>query len=340
MEFKRWKAKVYHKMRWYYIEYIYNKINSSMMYISYRHVKKCTRVKKENNVQYLTKIVNPTAGIGDQLASWITGYYFAEQFGLAYAYSPLYPNEWNEFLGFGENVVLVEQLLKKNNYRKIWLPYFEDEDEVGKNSIRKIIRSYQGEKVVFYIEVNQVYGEQYGVMVALKKMFEAAPARRYDNLIFNKDDVNIAVHIRRGDITISQENQNPKLTMRWLDNNYYVNILEKTVGILQERNYRIFIFSQGNEEDFKEFRQFENIVFCLDMSAMDSFLHMVRADILVTSKSSFSYKPALLADGLRICPRNFWHDYPDAPEWILVDDYGNIGQDKLKKMEKLWLIKR
>jgi len=43
---------------------------------------------------------------------------------------------------------------------------------------------------------------------------------------------------------------------------------------------------------------------------------------LITSKSSFSYKAALLNNGLKICPKNFWHGYPSTNDFILVEEDG------------------
>ena len=75
-----------------------------------------------------------------------------------------------------------------------------------------------------------------------------------------------------------------------------------------------------------------DVELCLDMSATDSFLHMIRADMLLTSRSSFSYKPALLSDGIRICPKNFWHDYPDDKKWILVADDGVLSSTDIENI--------
>ena len=88
----------------------------------------------------------------------------------------------------------------------------------------------------------------------------------------------------------------------------------------------LHIFSQGKQRDYKQFEQFANVDYCLDKGAMESFLMMVRADILILSKSSFSYKPALLADGIRICPPHFWHGYPDSPDWIVAEEDGHLGK--------------
>ena len=88
------------------------------------------------------------------------------------------------------------------------------------------------------------------------------------------------------------------------------------------------MFSQGNEENFFEFNEFPNIHFCLDMGAQESFLHMVYADALITSKSSFSYKPALLSRGIKFVPENFWHGYPKSKDWILLNEEGRLLKDE------------
>ena len=68
------------------------------------------------------------------------------------------------------------------------------------------------------------------------------------------------------------------------------------------------------------------------MNAQDSFLHLVYADLLITSKSSFSYKPALLNNGIKICPKNFWHGYPKSEKWILCENDGSFDIINLKKL--------
>ena len=95
-------------------------------------------------------------------------------------------------------------------------------------------------------------------------------------------------------------------------------------AIETEKPIVIYLFSQGVESDFEDFKQFSNLHFCLESSAQDSFLHMVNADLLITSKSSFSYKPALLNKGVKVCPKNFWHAYPESYDWILADENGNF----------------
>ena len=79
-------------------------------------------------------------------------------------------------------------------------------------------------------------------------------------------------------------------------------VLKRVLSALPEsKKVTVYLFSQGVIEDFPEFNDF-NLIYCMDVGPVESFLHMVYADILITSKSSFSYKPALISKGIKICP--------------------------------------
>lgn len=332
-------AKIKRKIRWYYFRCFQEKKRRLWMYRSYRHYLRQTRkgtVSVGNDCFYLTKEVHPGAGIGDQLASWISGYYYAKKLGVSYAYSRLYPDKWEHFIGFAEDEVSADVLCKEEDFQKVKLPWFDETKPDEWDMIGCIMTSYQGKKVVFYLELNQIYTEQYGVMDDLKAKFNRAHPKKQESLIYENGQFNIAVHIRRGDIERGQVTGESQLTKRWLDNDYYQAVLERIIAALSDKDTAIYIFSQGKEEDFKEFAKYRNVHYCMDMPATDSFLHMVRADLLVTSKSSFSYKPALLSDGIRVCPAGFWHGYPKEDKWIVVDTQSKDSldgiTDRIKKI--------
>lgn len=299
------------------------------IYKSYWHYRFTNKNSVTNPLNYYSAIPNPGAGIGHQMANWIAGYWFARQFGLSFAHIPFSTSKWESFLGFGEGEITVADLLQKG-YKKVRLPLFDElkSEEVALN--KKIIASYSNQKVVFIAEQDQYYNNQFGVMEFIKDKFHSAPARIKDQLIFESESFNIAIHVRRGDIVIGQENQNPNLLMRWQGNDYFEKVLHKVVATIgRDKPIAIYLFSQGEIGDFTEFEQFENLHFCLDMNAQDSFLHMINADLLISSKSSFSYKPALLSKGIKVCPQNFWHGYPDFQDWIMVDEKGNFEANKI-----------
>lgn len=336
------KDKIYRKLHYLFWHKLHPGKWSLYLFAAYRHYQ-FTKIKDSQNVQtqylYLTQEPNRGAGIGHQLGNWNAGFHYAKMFRINYAYSSFSSPEWDEFLGFGEGETAAEELLKKG-YKKRWLPYFNERSQSDVEMIQNIIYSYSGQKVVFYTELDQFYTNQYEIMADLSAKFNNATARQKDKLIYKDDCINIAVHIRRGDIVIGQQNQNAGLTKRWLTTAYYVQILERIIKVLQECNkkYQIYIFSQGEQSDFPELSNIEHLTYCLDMPPRESFLHMVRADILITSKSSFSYKPALLSKGIRICPGDFWHGYPEDGQWILIDEEKGFEQPQLEQLKKLLKI--
>jgi hypothetical protein len=300
------------------------------IYKSYWHARFHTPGQPVSPVNYYTAVPNSGAGIGHQLANWIAGFWYARQFGLQFAHTPFVQEKWEYFLGFGEGEVAAEVLIKKHGYKKILLPLFDEFniDEIA--VIRKIVHSYSDRKVVFVSEQDQFYRDQFGVMDDIRRKFHHAKARKEDHLIYDKDFFNIAVHVRRGDVVNKQKTDNPNLLMRWQDAGYFERVLSTVIETIKpDKPIAIYLFSQGDRSAFSEFEKFDNMHFCMEMSPVDSFLHMVNADLLITSKSSFSYKPALLSNGIKICPKNFWHGYSNAPDWILVDDDGCFDSKQL-----------
>jgi len=298
-----------------------------MLYLSWWHsLYSNTQGNKQN---YFSAVPNKGAGIGHQMANWIAGYWFTKQFGLKFAHIPFSTSKWDDFLNFGDGEIRVDDLVN-DGYKIVSLPLFDENDKNELGMVKKIIQSYSTQSVVFIAEQDQFYHDQYGVMSEIKTKFN----KLHDNdskLTYDKDYINIAIHVRRGDITIGQLNKNPNLLMRWQDNNYFVNVLQNLLETLDSsKKVKVYLFSQGVVEDFTEFKDIKNIEYCLGMNAEDSFLHMIYADVLITSKSSFSYKPALLSDGIKICPSNFWHGYPLKDDWILANEEGSFDTSRIK----------
>ena len=100
----------------------------------------------------------------------------------------------------------------------------------------------------------------------------------------------------------------------------YGSVLQKGIEV-EAQGIPVYV---EHVEDYPEFNRYDNLEWCLDMGAQDSFLHFVYADVLITSKSSFSYKPALLNKGIKVCPKNFWHGYPNTEDWIMCNNEGKV----------------
>lgn len=283
-----------------------------------------------NTTCYYSARPNPGAGIGHQIANWIAGYWYAKQFGLKFAHIPFSTKAWDDFLGFGYGEVQIEAL-KQKGYKVRRLPLFSEKDAQEVELNKRIIRSYAGKRVVFLAEQDQFYRDQYGVLEDIQKKFYNAPTRKDDHLIYSSSNFNIAIHVRRGDIMADPNN--PNLAMRYLSNDYFEKVLKQVTDNLQvQKPVHIYFFSQGKPEDYPEFAKYPNLHWCLDMNAQESFLHLVFADLLITSKSSFSYKSALVNKGIKVCPKNFWHGYSNSKDWILVENDGTFDLAQLQKL--------
>lgn len=151
---------------------------------------------------------------------------------------------------------------------------------------------------------------------------EDTPHFKYKNMI------NIAVHVRRGDSV--------NTARRFVKHNYFINVLDDIIIYLNSigKQYFIQLYSEGNRRDLPEFEKFEKkgtLVYRLNSDHIDTLHHMVSADILVMSKSTFSYLPALLNKEGMIVYKPFWLLPPKPLEskWIIADDDGHIKQSAL-----------
>lgn len=326
--------KIKHRLWYKFVAFSRNNTMYPYLYRSFWHYKLSKTTPGKNTTCFYSACPNRGAGIGHQMANWIAGYWFAKQFNLEFAHIPFSTQKWETFLGFGEKVEKVSDL-NLNGYKIRKLPLFNEENQSELELTKAIIRSYSGENVVFIAEQDQGYKDQYGVMADIKRKFNESKSRQYDKIIYDPTHFNIAVHVRRtviiGNKVILEDDAAKAL--RWLSNDYYEKVLKKVVENIQvSKPISIYLFSTGRPGEFAEFSKYGDVHFCSDMDEYASFLHLIRADLLITSKSSFSYKPALLSDGIKVCPRNFWHSYPDSKDWILVENNGTFDTNNLKNL--------
>ena len=296
------------------------------IYRSYWHSIFCKSkcVNRKNETCYFAARPNSGAGIGHQLANWMAGFYGAKFFKMKFAHIPFSSDDWESFFEFGKNEESFTAL-KQKGFKVRRIPLFNLKKQKDVNLIHKIISSYSGQKVIFLCEQDQFLRDLPLVIPDIQRKFFNASIRKQEHLEYNGDHFNIAIHVRRGDIMV--DSKNPNLTMRILSNSYFETVLGNTLELFKNKVSKpihIYFFSQGTPSDYSEFEKFENLHWCMDWNAKKSFLHMVYADVLITSKSSFSYKPALLNKGVKVCPKNFWHGYPEANDWILCDNKGNF----------------
>lgn len=282
-----------------------------------------------DGLNFLTAIPHIGAGVGHQIANWIAGYWFAEQFGCQYAHAPFNDKTWENLLGFGTGEVSLAEV-RLRGYRPIRLPLFDEDNAREMARIRRIIGSYRGKQVLFLLERDQFHRAQHGVMKQLATKFDASPSKRSSRLVYDPTALNIAVHVRRGDVSLAAAAASSNIMMRWQEVDYFERVLESVLDHVADRGkVQIYLFSQGSTAEFASFSHHSNLHLCTDMDAPTTFLHLAAADVLIGSKSGFSYCPALLGHGVRVLPTPFWHDYPNDPLWVTADAKGKFNGAKL-----------
>jgi len=153
-------------------------------------------------------------------------------------------------------------------------------------------------------------------------MSEHAPMVNTNNLTTNKE-INIAVHIRRGDVTLCTDNAR----RRYFTNSHYLRLLDDLVANLTGP-YKVTIYSESEITKLKRYKQYENFdefvernyTLSLDDKLEDVWRAFVEADILVMAKSSFSLVPAILRynrSGVIFPPHKF---ATPLPHWHVLDD--------------------
>jgi hypothetical protein len=123
--------------------------------------------------------------------------------------------------------------------------------------------------------------------------------------------VNIAVHIRRGDVAREGDN-----SIRYTDSCLILSVIARVRTVLDELRLpsTVSVYSDGRESEFAEFRSREMRLH-LNECPFTTFHNLVSADILVMAKSSFSYAAAILSRGIKIY-EPFWHG--PMKDWLIL----------------------
>ena len=165
-----------------------------------------------------------------------------------------------------------------------------------------------------------------------RKLF---PVRAY----FNRNKINIAVLIRRGEITDLYRKKAFQGIWRWVDVSWYKSILDRLVTLCGT-NVAIEIFSDAYSiSELSSLRHFQNTRIHLFKESkyqpFNAFHTMVMADIVICGLSSFPYFAASLSDGIKIVPpakvRINYFPEKKTRRWIFPDENANFDTREIKK---------
>ena len=131
---------------------------------------------------------------------------------------------------------------------------------------------------------------------------------------YKKPGKNVAVHIRRGDVTLNTKN--PDILVRFTPMDVFKQNILKLQRQSPDLNFYIFTeLTVENKHEFEVFNDVSNLEIISDNRTLNTFHHLANADILVTCKSSFSYIAALYNPN-KVYYLPFWHQ--PFSHWIKI----------------------
>jgi len=237
-------------------------------------------------------------------------------------------NDLNLMLNLKHLLIPREDVEKKIRQEKIQLlelprlqidiPSNNQIDDEAYLEIDQFIQSHPSPNIVFKISQNLSGDYEYESTrewfhKAYLKAREAYPIP----VSYDPKKLNIAVHIRRGDLLPGR--QFSDLSSRMLPDAWYLEILN-TILIKATKPVAIHIFSEGRDgqyhsehgEPFSWKNYFRGNTYeiheHIDGDFLSTFHHLINADILIGSKSGMSHLAGNLSTQLKIMPK-MWHSY-------------------------------
>jgi hypothetical protein len=229
-------------------------------------------------------------GVGMQALARISGLNFAHAFGATYVDTPFewlghcdrdmadWVNAWESMFNFGQGEIEVSREgLKVIDY----LDYFRGREKLTANTVLRFQQCFWlGRKNPdSFLGVTPRLREKYGRTKA-----QAGPR-----------PVAVAVHVRRGDVTAGRTSN------RYTGNDVILRSVRDLQSAAREQGVvcELHLHSQGEAKDFERFADL-GCSLHLNSDALWTMRALIESDVLMMSKSSFSYVAALINGGIKL----------------------------------------
>jgi glycosyltransferase involved in cell wall biosynthesis len=296
-----------------------------------------------------------TDGVGAQLQRIYGIYSISRLLDVPYIHTPLSRVDYQGMAALEENVIGPTFHHDFNNLFHIQ----SDEAPPGElQELRKIYLSLEEvRQIAESFDANPTGGRPYLIRLAMPyhisddfpecyeicKQISPFPSRRYAGR-----PLRVAIHVRRGELLFVESH-------RMLPNAYYVSTAQNVVRELGALgiDYRIEIHTEAPKKQFvvgpelrgigrrmnapitvdpamcslDDFSVLPNLVLYVNETAIECLRKLATADILIMSRSSFSYVAAILNRNAIALFRPFWH--PPLSSWIVVDAEGQFNSSDL-----------
>lgn len=257
-----------------------------------------------------------TDGMGGQYQRIVGIIALANYYGAEYVHTPITEME---HIGDKSYLPVIENYFRIKDHWKPVTAYQYDEvyqmDEVDETMILKLKQKYHPQKNHKNILVNiflprRIIDRRPELYLPIQSTLRSIKEQRLLPF-YDEHKTNIAIHIRRGDVSQSEN------AFRYTSIDYFKRVVEYFLKNVQNPNICIFTeITEANKNEFHEFqeKQYPNTRIMADADVITTFDHLTQANILVMCKSSFSYLAGLYNPNQVIYVDNFWH--APLPNWL------------------------
>jgi hypothetical protein len=304
--------------------------------------------------RYVTRIPN-SAGIGDQVSScWVETYSIAKKLHLHFVHQAFMPDihspdvDWESFLGFGIGEIQETDLALYEGpqaIKTVFVPPFRHDTERGLRTFEKIITEvYNDEFVLFHlgtgVYLNNGSEREFSPYDVLRsRYFRANSNLPLNRVLGSSYEIQIAVHVRRGDLKSFKLANPGEYNKRWLNIEYYQEILSSILAELGKSPYSIHVVSDGTADDLRALTAEFSCILHLGQSAELAFHQMVLADILVPGLSSFSLVAGKISRGVKVVGSQFDEVkpsllLPQTSDWIRLKENGLVSFQERRQLRR------
>lgn len=250
-------------------------------------------------MKYLTtKYMGFGDGVGSQIQRRASIWAYCKLNGVKYVHTPFFPLEHNYD--------------KDNVFEEKWENFFNLGD-------RELQLSDVNESELDYVENMHDFFNKENTPDLYDKVRDEFRKKYFmtekPKLVFDENFINIAVHVRRGDIV----GRKHRFKKRGTSDEYFISLMEKLNQETTKKPYKFYVFSQNKTakrgfrmkkqgDIFEKYRNLDlNVELMIDGCPFFDFHHLLMSDVLITSKSSFPYVAGLFSVN-RVIYNKFWHE--------------------------------
>ncbi len=291
--------------------------------------------------------------VGHQFINYLAGYTLAQRYGLTFVYSPFVGGhtqiqidvpveKWNEVLGFRQKELLLAEV--DPDIQKVTLPKINwNQARWNHPKFKAMLEQEHADDILFRCGPNQFLITDWQTY-RNNSFKDAYWKARKENPIKSHlvpGKVNVAVHIRRGDIT----------TIKYADRYIKTIAVKRQMELIREVLGDQAFFHIHSEKcaaekttnsaitdirytsiGFEELEDIPNCKFYLSTDVFETFHNMVECDIFITGQGAFSVIAAYLSSGIKISiPWSvYWSQFPSDCNIIEANKNGSFLPDLLE----------